>query len=214
MVGYFRFLAAIAFLVAGPACAATQPEILKSCEACHGPGGNSQAETTPRLNGQRAEYFLGRIQDLSARARNNSHADVPMFTALLAASDADKKAIAAYFAGQPPTAPKPGPRAAEGKRIFENGLPAENVIACNLCHGANGEGYGTGPRLAGQHAAYLNAQLTLFHLNFRGHSVNGPNPNAPPGPQRFAKFSGVMNANTQNMTQSTMDALASYLAAD
>lgn len=173
---------------------ATQAEILQSCVSCHGPGGNSQVSTTPRLNGQQADYIVARLKKFSTATRNNPHAQIGMFQALLAADDATKASIAKYFASQPPTPPRPGPRAAEGQRIFESGLAADNVIACNQCHGPQGEGHGVTPRIAGQHADYLKAQLRLFNLKFREHIL--------------------MNPNTRTMRTSTMEALASYLASD
>lgn len=204
----------IALLANSPtAWPATQAQIIQSCETCHGPGGDSRTATTPRLNGQQPEYILYRLKEFSGMARNNPHADIDMFKILLAESDTDKAMLAAYFARQPPAEPRPGARAAEGKRIFDNGLTAENVVACNLCHGANGEGHNLAPRLAGQHADYLKAQLLLFHLKYREHYRAHPNPTAQ-GPTGPATQQFPMNANTEAMTQGTMDALASYLAND
>ena len=76
--------------------------------------------------------------------------------------------------------------------IFEKGSAADNVIACTLCHGAQGEGHDATPRIAGQHADYLKSQLRLFNMKFREHVL--------------------MNPNTKTMTENTMDALTSYLA--
>lgn len=115
-----------------------------------------------------------------------------MFKELSAQSDATRVSIARYFASQTPTSPEPSVRAAEGKRIYENGIAEENVIACNQCHGAQGEGHDATPRIAGQHADYLKAQLRLFNIKFREHTL--------------------MNPNTKTMTGRTMDALTSYLA--
>jgi cytochrome c553 len=176
------------------AWSATQAEILKSCESCHGPRGDSHVTSTPRLNGQQAGYIVNRLKTLSTAIQNNPHAKIGMFKELSAESDATRVSIAKYFSSQPPTSPKPGARAAEGKRLYENGIAAENVIACNQCHGAQGEGHDATPRLAGQHADYLKAQLRLFNLKFREHTL--------------------MNPNTKTMTGNTMEALASYLAND
>ncbi|MGZ5714542.1 MAG: c-type cytochrome, partial [Caldimonas sp.] len=46
--------------------------------------------------------------------------------------------------------------------IFESGVPATGVPACTGCHGAQGQGNATFPRLAGQHADYLVKQLIVF----------------------------------------------------
>jgi cytochrome c553 len=208
-------LAALA--MGSSAGAATTQQIVQSCEACHGAGGNSQVSTTPRLNGQKAEYLLARLKILSDAAPA-AHAKVDMFAALAAAGAADRAAIAAYFAGQAPTPSQPGPRAAEGRRIFENGVAAENVIACTLCHGALGEGHNAAPRLAGQHADYLKAQLTLFHLDMRQHGKVDAGRTATGGRPGLLgaspDYRAPMNANTKTMSQGTIDAIASYLGND
>jgi cytochrome c553 len=173
---------------------ATQSEMLQGCERCHGARGDSQVTTTPRLNGQQAGYIVVRLKELLSETRTNPHVKIGMLKELATQSDATRLSIANYFSGQTPTSPKPGTRAAEGKQIFENGSPAENVIACNQCHGAQGEGHDATPRIAGQHADYLKAQLGLFNLKFREHVL--------------------MNPNTKTMTEKTMDALVSYLAND
>lgn len=190
----FCFIALLGMtLVSSQAWSATQSEILQTCERCHGPGGDSHVTTTPRLNSQQAQYIVDRLKRFSSLTRGNPHAQIGMFKEL-SQNDAESVSIANYFAGQPPTAPKPGALAAEGRRIFEQGNAAENVIACNQCHGAHGEGHDATPRIAGQHADYLKAQLRLFNLKFRDHVL--------------------MKPNTETMSQKTMDALASYLASD
>jgi cytochrome c553 len=188
----------------------TQAQLIESCEKCHGAGGDSQASSTPRLNGQQAEYILDRLKKFSNPAPGSPHANVEMLSALRTASNADKGSIAQYFAIQPPPNPNPGPRAAEGKRIFENGLPAENIIACNLCHGADGEGHGLAPRLSGQHADYLKTQLLSF--NYRQHGKTNASAGRGFSLGSSPAFQGPpMNANTKTISQNTIDALASYL---
>lgn len=53
---------------------------------------------------------------------------------------------------------------AKGEAIFNTGVPAANVPACMSCHGANGNsgGAASGPKLAGQHGAYIAKQLQNF----------------------------------------------------
>ncbi len=46
----------------------------------------------------------------------------------------------------------------QGKDIFTNGLPAQGTPACAICHGADGAGSATFPRIAGQHSDYLAKQ--------------------------------------------------------
>ena len=169
--------------------AATQSQV---CQSCHGVGGDSKVATTPRLNGQQAGYIVARLKKLSDATRTNPHAKIGMFKDLSSQNEAAMVSLAQYFASQPPTGAKPGARAAEGKLIYEKGSAADNVIGCAQCHGAQGEGHGTTPRIAGQHADYLKAQLRLFSMKFRDHVVMSPN--------------------TKTMTDATIDALVSYLA--
>lgn len=174
--------------------AAAQSELIAECESCHGARGDSQVNSTPRLNGQQSVFLVNRLKNFSKLARTNPHAEIAMFKQLAPENDANRGAIAQYFASQRPTNPKPGAQAAQGRNIYENGTAAENVIACNQCHGALGEGHGPAPRIAGQHADYLKAQLRLFNIKFREHSL--------------------MNPNTKTMSRKTMEALVSYLAND
>jgi cytochrome c553 len=55
-----------AALLGGPALAqgTIPPEILASCEGCHGTAGQTRTPQTPRLNGQTREYLAARLTDL------------------------------------------------------------------------------------------------------------------------------------------------------
>ena len=75
-----------------------------------------------------------------------------------------------------------------------NGVPAEGIAACQMCHGKHGEGAGSIPRIAGQHAAYFRMAMGAFRSALRGNET--------------------MQAVTKKMTDREIDALASYLAND
>jgi cytochrome c553 len=49
-----------------------------------------------------------------------------------------------------------------GKFVYFRGNPYSGVAACATCHGADGHGSATLPRLAGQHAQYTENQIKLF----------------------------------------------------
>ena len=71
-----------------------------------------------------------------------------------------------------------------------------SVRNCTWCHGTSAQGYTPAPRLAGQRAAYLRAQLARF----RAHDRNAP----------LAKQ--YMWAAAQNLGDERMRALADYFA--
>jgi cytochrome c553 len=81
-----------------------------------------------------------------------------------------------------------------GKHIYENGDPARFVMACKGCHGASGEGHSAIPRLAGQHAAYLEMQLRRFSSGQRENRL--------------------MHFNTLDLSDGDIEALTAYLAGD
>jgi cytochrome c553 len=73
--------------------------------------------------------------------------------------------IAAYYAAQPPAhqpAEASAARIAEGRTLFTQGAPDRGVPACSSCHGDQGQGLATFPRIAGQHADYITKQLLAF----------------------------------------------------
>lgn len=137
---------------------------LQVCSNCHGVDGNSVNPTFPKLAGQPVEYFLIEMKEF----RNHHRADPAGFEYMWGLSrsltDRQLNELAAYYAQQKLIADKPmdAKREAEGKNIFDHGVPAKNIPPCMTCHGAAGAGNGKFPRIAGQHADYLVKQLTVF----------------------------------------------------
>ncbi len=142
------------------------------CSSCHGPGGNSQSPTFPRLAGQQQAYVLAQIQAFKNGKRNEQEAHDYMLGMTTLIDDATAEALARYFASQPAPKGIPGDPAAvaAGKKIFEQGIPGQ-VVACATCHGKRAEGNGIFPRLADQHAAYIVRQLTVIQGNLRNSPV-------------------------------------------
>ena len=74
------------------------------------------------------------------------------------------------------------------------GVRSENVPACISCHGVQGQGSDTIPRLAGQHGVYLTQEMESF---------------------RFAlRESNVMHPELNNISEDQIKALVAYLARD
>ena len=139
------------------------------CESCHGPGGNSANHSVPRLNGQQAAYIWQRLSSFRDPDTQTPKAIHAMWDIATHIRPDQINGIGWYFASQPPTAPGTGGKAASlGRKIYMEGAGA-TVPACRRCHGAQGEGSGAVPRLAGQHADYLSFQLQSFNVRTRYH---------------------------------------------
>jgi cytochrome c553 len=175
--------------------AAAENMVTNVCQNCHGPHGDSVSSTFPRLNGQQADYIVSQLKNFREHSRADPHARAYMWGMASQLDDATIDALAKYFAAQTPAKPQSGGAlAAEGKDVFMKGAPAQNVPACQDCHGEHGDGNSVIPRLAGQHADYLKGQLEAFRSTLRE--------------------SDVMHANTKDMTDRQIEALVSYLAND
>jgi cytochrome c553 len=178
-----------------PAGDAAAQKATTTCQNCHGPGGDSATGTFPRLNGQQADYIAAQLKNFRDHKRSDPHAVAYMWGMASQLDDAMIAALAKYYASQPATVSQTGGSlAGDGKKIFDDGAPANGVPPCQACHGAHGEGNSVIPRIAGQHADYLKKQLEAFRSTLR--------------------TSDVMHANTANMTDSQIEALVSYLAND
>lgn len=164
------------------------------CANCHGVHGRSVAPTFPNLAGQPAPYIEMQLNQFREHTRADPHARAYMWGIASNMSNAMIKGLAEYFAKQKPAAgtPQNPTLVAAGKEIFMNGDAKQGIPACKTCHGAEGQGLGTFPRLAGQHRDYILAQLVAFQTNTRNNIV--------------------MHANVSRMTHDQMEELAAYLA--
>jgi cytochrome c553 len=142
------------------------------CSACHGREGRSVSPVFPRLAGQQPAYIILQLDAFRSHSRGDPSAQAYMWGMASQMSDATMKALADYYSTQKPVQEKAGDAAlmAEGKRIYTQGVSAQNVPACTTCHGQNAEGMGAFPRLAGQHVDYLIAQLQGFQSGTRANA--------------------------------------------
>ena len=135
------------------------------CSNCHGVDGNSVSPNFPRLAGQTVPYLTEQLKAFRGHGRLDPAGFEYMWGLSRHLTDAQVDGLAAYFAGQAPT-PNPARSDAalveKGKAIFENGKPDKSLPACKVCHGDRGQGNANFPRLAGQHADYLEKQLDVF----------------------------------------------------
>ena len=168
--------------------------IRRECSSCHGARGISVSPTFPNLAGQQAPYLEAQLKAFRDRSRADPHAQAFMWGMAAQLTDETIANIAKYLAAQPPA---PGTRAepaeiAAGKKIYDEGISAQNVPACQSCHGNKAQGNGPFPRLAGQHRGYLERQLGAFAANLRA------NP--------------VMHENSKNLTALQISQVAAFLS--
>lgn len=172
-----------------------QTEVAAVCQKCHGPTGDSVSPVYPRLNAQQADYIVAQLEAFRGHRRDDTRARGYMWVIAHDLKDKTIDDVAKYFAGQKPTLPQTGGAlAAEGQVLFMNGEPAKGITACQQCHGRNGEGSGSVPRIAGQHSAYFRMVMGGFQLGLRKNES--------------------MRAVTKNMTDRQIEALSSYLSND
>lgn len=146
------------------------------CAACHAADGNSTIAANPRLAQQHGDYLYKQLVDYSTpKGQTKPARENPVMNGFASQlSDADKRNVSAWFAGQ---AAKPAFARAKdtlelGQRIWRAGIPEKSVPACNGCHGPAGSGIpGQYPRLAGQHAEYTEVTLKAFRDGGRRNNV-------------------------------------------
>jgi cytochrome c553 len=179
--------------VAHAADMARAEEIVQGkCFICHGVDGESSSPVFPRLAGQHANYVARQLADYQSGKRKSGTMQ-PMVEGLVGD---DFRALGAYFESRPPLAHavEDGDLAQVGRFIFQRGNPDSGLPACAACHGAQGHGTETLPRLAGQHAQYTENQLKAFNKRER------TNDNA------------VMHSVAAKLTELEVKAVASYIS--
>ena len=168
------------------------------CSNCHGVTGNSHSPEFPNLAAQQQAYLVAQLSGFKAHTRDDPPGPEYMWGLSHNLTDKQIKELAEYFSAQKllrqPVEGKPE-RIEAGRAIFNDGIPAKGVPACASCHGPQGLGNATIPRIAGQHMAYLLKQLRIFqHTNER-----------PEG--------AAMEAVAHNLSPDNMELVAAFLQA-
>jgi cytochrome c553 len=153
--------------------AASAPEPAKGaaistavCAACHSNDGSRGSPANPILQGQHPDYLVKQLAEFKAGKRDNAI----MRSMAAPLSEADIRNVAAFYAGK---SAKPGfaknkDLATLGQKIYRGGIADRSIPACSGCHGPNGAGIPAQyPRLGGQHADYVEAQLVSFRSGAR-----------------------------------------------
>ena len=161
-----------------PAAAkAAKPDLAKgeasfagACAACHGADGNSGTPLNPILAQQHPQYLVKQLQEFKSGKRANA----VMSGMAATLSDEDMKNVAYWLHSKTakPGFAKDKELVALGERIYRGGIADRQVAACAGCHSPNGAGIPAQyPRLGGQHADYLSAQLSGFRDGLRKNNL-------------------------------------------
>lgn len=186
MIRLLAYAASAASLWAGAAAAQGQakPDPAKGekvatqvCAACHAADGNSVAAANPKLASQVPEYLRKQLSNFKPQGGRKAERENPLMAGMVAnLSDEDMGDLAAYYASQKlkPATAKNRDLAALGQRLYRGGNAASGMPACAGCHGPSGAGMPAQyPRIAGQFAEYVEAQLKAFRAGTRANDPNG-----------------------------------------
>src|SRR5580693_2374488 len=131
--------------VAADAATDAQKTVLRktveTCGTCHGVNGRSVSPTFPNLAAQLAPYIETQLKAFKDQSRADPDAQAFMWGMASQLSDDKISALAAYFSAQPATPGHPGnvKLIAQGKTLFDEGVPARGIPPCASCHGAHAE---------------------------------------------------------------------------
>jgi cytochrome c553 len=205
-----KFILALAAMIAAATAFAAEPLfkgdaakgqgiVNQVCAACHAADGNSQIAANPKLAGQIPEYLYKQLTDFKAAAGKKAERENAVMAGMVAnLSPDDMRNLAAYFAGQAakPGAAKSKDLVALGQRLYRGGIASEGIAACASCHGPDGAGMPAQyPRLSGQQAEYVSAQLKAFRSGARANDV-----------------SATMRGVAGRLSDREIDAVADYIA--
>jgi cytochrome c553 len=174
------------------------------CTDCHGSSGQGYRGyyPIPRIAGQTTEYLESQLRAFVDRSRGRS---IPINMARVhGVGSSTRMSVASHFQGLNPRPLSRGPggpkgAVAEGRRIYEEGVPESNVPACGVCHGPDGHGEGPNPRLAGQLYPYTVKVLRNWTKE-RGLTGGGQN------------TTDVMTPIAQSLTKAQIQAVSAYLS--
>jgi len=165
------------------------------CSQCHGATGISICPLFPNLAGQLPVYIETELKMFRQHGRSDPGARTFMWGIARGLTDEQIKGVARQFSSQPPvrgTVSSNPALSEQGRLLYENGAKERDVLACMVCHGHDGEGVNTNPRLAGQPRDYLATAM----LQFRGR----------------LRENKLMQHVTQKLTDDEIAALVEYIS--
>ncbi len=198
---YKTLIAVIASVVAltGVSIAAGDAQAGKAkataCFGCHGADGNSANPVWPKLAGQHAAYITKQLADFKAGKKRS---DPLMAGQVAGLNKQDMEDLGAFFStltmSQGATDEK---LLSLGQKLYRAGNKEKGIAACMGCHAPNGAGNPGAkfPRLAGQHAAYVEKAMKDFRSGARSNDMNK-----------------MMRTIAEKMSDQEIKAVASYIS--
>ncbi|KAB0482909.1 cytochrome c4 [Vibrio sp. IB15] len=150
----------------------------QTCVACHGADGNSLITQYPKLAGQHEKYLEKQLKELKLGMTSGGKQgrNEPVMGAMaMPLSEQDMADLAAYYASLPiSNNSTPENVVEEGKILYTAGNAERGLTACIACHGPRGNGTELSgfPKISGQHAEYIKAQLEKFRDGSRNNDMN------------------------------------------
>ncbi|WP_087023237.1 c-type cytochrome [Thaumasiovibrio subtropicus] len=172
----------------------------KTCVACHGSDGVSLIPENPNLAGQHENYLAKQLHEFKlgmSSGGKEGRVNAVMGGMSIGLSDQDIADLAAFYASlTPPDGTTPESSVEVGHQLYYAGDPERGLAACTACHGPRGNGTASSgfPRISGQHADYIKAQLMQFRAGERANDMNE-----------------MMRSVAIKLTDEEIEALAGYL---
>lgn len=185
----------------GPGEFAQTGDVIATCARCHGVNGTGRVVGAfPNIAIQTPAYVRSALLAFASGKRQSAY----MQTVAAQLSPAQIDSVARYYASQPKAKslaaavrPLPASEITVGRQLAEYGDRARGLGACSGCHALTEDDQRVYPRLRGQNADYMIAQMKLFAAGGRG-AVGNYNP--------MAKIAGAL-------TPREIEAVSAYYAA-
>ncbi len=170
---------------------------MAACSSCHALNGRGNVQARgPALAGLDPAYLGKQLRDYRAGTRVHESMD-PIAKVI---TDAQIDAVSDHYGAMVGAPASKEPASAEtmalGERLARLGAWEREIPACEQCHAPGGRGFGAYfPRIAGQHAFYLQGQLEAWRSGVR---KNDPN--------------GLMKTVAERLTAKEIEAVSAYYA--
>lgn len=137
-----------------------ESQAVRNCTWCHGTSAQGYLPA-PRLAGQQSQYIENQLVGFRRHTRDNPFSKQYMWFAAANLDPATARDLAIYFSklSRKPAADGDQQLVAIGRKIYQDGIPDSNIVACIACHGPHAEGIKEIPRLGGLSFTYLQRRL-------------------------------------------------------